>query len=77
MMNSTLKQMGHLSLKARCGLFEQRYGVRLGAETLRKYYLKAKVVYKKPKRLLHTALGSYDMRVRRFAFIEQLYRRIH
>ena len=55
--------MGHLSLKARCGLFEQKFRVRLGAETLRKYYIKAKIVYRKPKRLLHTALDEHEMRI--------------
>ena len=46
--------MGHLGLKARCGLIHEKLGVRLGSETLHKYYLKAGLVYRKQKRHMDT-----------------------
>ena len=71
-----MKNMIHLPLVGRCRKLREEYGINICPFTLRRYYLMAKVRYKKPKRWMESTHTEQQLKIERMAFLTTLLERI-
>ena len=71
-----LRCQAHLSLKQRCEIIGNKFEKTIGAPTLRDYYIKNRISYRKPKRNLDSSLSDEEMRIQRLRFFTGLLQRL-